>query len=293
MLKSIILSIVLCLSLTFAHAADKQILKQTEMMTVDKSGLMYHARMDTGAVNSSLHAVDLTIIGGAAKKMKQNIGKTVEFTTENEKGEKKRMKAEIVSTSTVKNSQGTETRYMVNLEIGFPDALKKVKVNLRDRSHMDYKLLIGRNFLKKDYIVDVSEKKTIGPIAKLNIKQANLIYNTRIDTGAVENSLHAVNLRIEKEDKTDMENNIGKMITFTTENDKGKKVDIRTKIRGTSLIRNAQGSEIRYMVRLSVGEPGQEFLVDVNLKDPIKMSHKLLIGRNWLQGHYMVDVSKK
>ena len=182
---------------------------------------------------------------------------------------------------------------MVNLEIGFPDALKKVKVNLRDRSHMDYKLLIGRNFLKKDYIVDVSEKKTIGPIAKLNIKQANLIYNTRIDTGAVENSLHAVNLRIEKEDKTDMENNIGKMITFTTENDKGKKVDIRTKIRGTSLIRNAQGSEIRYMVRLSVGEPGQEFLVDVNLKDRSKMSHKLLIGRNWLQGHYMVDVSKK
>ena len=89
MLKSIILSIVLCLSLTFAHAADKQILKQTEMMTVEKSGLMFHARMDTGAVNSSLHAVDLTIIGGAAKKMKQNIGKTVEFTTENEKGEKK------------------------------------------------------------------------------------------------------------------------------------------------------------------------------------------------------------
>ena len=44
---------------------------------------------------------------------------------------------------------------------------------------------------------------------------------------------------------------------------------------------------------LSVGEPGQEFQVDVNLKDRSKMGHKLLIGRNWLQGHYMVDVSKK
>ncbi|QIR14353.1 RimK/LysX family protein [Shewanella aestuarii] len=293
MIKNIIISVVLCLSLSSVFAAEKQILKQVETMTVAKSGLIYEARMDTGAANSSLHAIDLKVIGGADKKMKNNIGKMIEFTTENEKGEKKRIQAEIVDTSTVKNSQGTETRYIVKLDIGFADDLKRVHVNLRDRSHMDYKLLIGRNFLKKGYIVDVAEKKTIGPLAKLNVKQANLMFYTRIDTGAVENSLHAVNIRIENEDKNNMENNIGKMMTFTTENEHGKKVDVRTKIRGTSLIRNAQGSEIRYMVRLSIGEPGQEFLVDVNLKDRTKMTHKLLIGRNWLQGHYLVDVSKK
>ena len=93
MFKSITLLVVLCFSLSFANATEKQILKQKEVMTVAQSGLMYKARMDTGAVNSSLHAVDLEIIGGAAKKMKHNIGKMIEFTTENEQGEQKRLQA--------------------------------------------------------------------------------------------------------------------------------------------------------------------------------------------------------
>ncbi|QDE30985.1 MULTISPECIES: RimK/LysX family protein [Shewanella] len=294
MFKKIVISAVLCLLSMSVFASNKTtIVGQVEMMTVAKSGLMFQARMDTGAVNTSLHAVDLKIIGGTSKKMKNNIGKVIEFTTENEKGEKQRMQAEIVSTSSVKNSQGTETRYMVKLDVGFVGKQHNVHVNLRDRSHMNYKLLIGRNFLRRGYVVDVSHKKLIGPIADLSVKQTGLMFNTRIDTGAVENSLHAVNIHVEKENKTDMGNNIGKMITFTTENEKGEKVEVRTKVRGTSLIRNAQGTEARYMVRLSVGEPGKEFLVDVNLKDRSKMGYKLLIGRNWLQGHYLVDVSKK
>ncbi|MCL1143044.1 RimK/LysX family protein [Shewanella gaetbuli] len=293
MFRSIIFAVVLCLSISTAHAEDKQILKQVEVMTVSKSGLMYEARIDTGAAKSSLHAYDLKIIGGESEKMQHNIGKMIEFTTENERGEKQRLQSKIVSTSTVRNSQGIETRYIVKLEIGFADGLKEVEVNLRNRSHMDYKLLIGRNFLKHDYIVDVSEKKTIGPTAKISIVETGLLFSTRIDTGAVENSLHAVNMRIENEDKQDKENNVGKMLTFTTMNEKGDKVDVRTKIRDTSLIRNAQGSEVRYLVRLAVGEPGEEFFVDVNLKDRSKMGHKLLIGRNWLQGHYLVDVSLK
>ncbi|WP_394132103.1 RimK/LysX family protein [Shewanella maritima] len=276
-----------------AVAEPKKTLKQAEIMTVAGSDLMFAARMDTGASNSSLHAVDLTIVGGGDSDMKKNIGKHVSFTTMNEKGEKKRLEAKIVDTSTVKNSQGVETRYMVELDIGFKSALKTVKVNLRDREHMDYKLLIGRNFLKGSYVVDVSDKKFIGPVAKLSIVESGLNFKTRIDTGAVENSLHAIDMHIEDEDKTNMDNNIGKFITFTTENEKGESAQVRTRITNTSLIRNAQGSEIRYMVKLKIGEPGEEFMVDTNLRDRSKMSYKLLIGRNWLQGHYIVDVDIK
>ena len=89
----------------------------------------------------------------------------------------------------------------------------------------------------------------------------------------------------------DMEKNIGKVIHFMTENEKGESHVVKSRIVETSLIRNAQGSEIRYMVELNVGEPGQEYKVKVNLRDRSKMSYKLLIGRNWLQGHYIVDVS--
>ncbi len=271
-------------------AGDKAIIGSSELMSVAQTGLSYEARIDTGAVNTSLHAFDLEIEGGSEKKMKDNVGKTLIFTTENEEGLQKRLQAKIVKTSTVSNSQGRETRYMVDLKVGFPGKERKVRVNLRDRSHMDYKLLIGRNWLKDKYIVDVSEKKVIGPIAPISILESGLTFETRIDTGAVENSLHAVDLKVENGEK-DMEKNIGKRLSFTTENEKGESHRVNAMIVETSLIRNAQGSEIRYMVELTVGQPGQEYKVKVNLKDRSKMSYKFLIGRNWLQGHYMVDVS--
>lgn len=272
-------------------ANSKTIIRQVEEMTVSQSELIYQARIDTGAVNTSLHAVDIEIIGGSAETMEGNIGKLVEFTTENEQGDQQRLQAEIVKVSTVKNALGTESRYTVKLEVGFADSLQPLYVNLRDRSHMDYKLLIGRNFLKQKYVVDVASKKTIGPVAQLSIKQIGLVYNTRIDTGAGQNSLHAVNIKVENEDTQVMENNIGKMIRFDTENENGETVSFTTRIRGATLIRNAQGSEIRYTVRLSIGEPSKEYFVDVNLTDRSQMGYKLLIGRNWLQGHYVVDMS--
>lgn len=62
------------------------------------------------------------------------------------------------------------------------------------------------------------------------------MYNTRIDNGDVENSLHGVNIRVENEDKVNIENNIGKMVTFTIANEKAY---VRTKFRGSSLMPNA------------------------------------------------------
>ncbi|WP_076537521.1 RimK/LysX family protein [Shewanella sp. UCD-KL21] len=279
----------ICMSFS-SVAAEKQVLGQTEMMSVSQGGIVFEARMDTGAVNSSLHALNIKVLGGSAKKMKDNVGKTVSFTTENEKGQQQQLSAKIVGTSTVSNSQGTETRYAVKLPITFGDSNRTVKVNLRNRATMDYKLLIGRNWLKGKYVVDVSEQKLIGPTADISIVESGLIFDTRIDTGAVENSLHATNLHIIGEDKTNMESNVGKDVTFTTMNEKGEQAQVTARIHSTSLIRNAQGSEIRYMVTLTLGEPGQEFKVDVNLRDRSKMTYKLLIGRNWLQGYYIVDV---
>ncbi|MPY24277.1 hypothetical protein FM037_16290 [Shewanella psychropiezotolerans] len=272
-------------------AQDKTIIGPTAQMSVVETKLAFEARIDTGAVNTSLNAFDLQVEGGSAKKMKDNVGKMLHFTTENASGERQRLSAPIVRTSTVSNSQGRETRYMVWLHVGFDGKERKVLVNLRDRSHMDYKLLIGRSWLKGKYLVDVSDKKVIGPVAPIHIIETGLMFKTRIDTGAVENSLHAVDLKVDN-GVDNMNENIGKMLSFTTENEKGVSHRVKAMIVETSLIRNAQGSEIRYMVELNVGEPGQEYKVKVNLRDRSKMSYKLLIGRNWLQGHYLVDVER-
>ncbi|AZQ10753.1 RimK/LysX family protein [Shewanella khirikhana] len=279
------------LSLSASALADKAVVGQTTEINLPAAGLAMTARVDTGASVSSIHAFDIEVVGGAGKKMKDDIGKLVRFSTENAKGETQRLEARIVKVSTVSNSQGTESRYAVDLELAHDKDVRSIRVNLRDRGHMDYKLLLGRNWLEDTYVVDVAEKNVIGPRAPIHIVEADLTIDTRIDTGAVENSLHAVDLKIENENKTDMEANVGKKISFTTANEKGESRRVHSRIVETSLIRNAQGSEIRYMVELTLGEPGKEFKVKVNLKDRTDMTHKLLIGRNWLQGHYLVDVS--
>ncbi|QYJ84714.1 RimK/LysX family protein [Shewanella mesophila] len=288
MLKRLVLcSMLLSIS---AIAEEKAVIGPTAVMFVEETGLSYEARIDTGAANTSLNAFDIKIEGGSAEKMKDNVGKIIWFTTKNAKGEQKRLSSKIVKISTVSNSQGRETRYMVALNVRFDGKSRKVNVNLREREHMDYKLLIGRNWLKDRYIVDVADKRVIGPVAPISIVETGLVFETRIDSGAVENSLHAVDLKIEG-GVDDMELNVGKMLYFTTENEKGESHRVHARIAEVSLIRNAQGSEIRYMVELNVGEPGLEYKVKVNLRDRSKMTNKLLIGRNWLQGHYLVDVS--
>ncbi|WP_372873390.1 RimK/LysX family protein [Shewanella sp.] len=279
------------LFLSASALADKAVVGQTTEIQLSAAGFAMTARVDTGASVSSIHAFNIEVIGGAGRKMKDDIGKLVRFSTENGKGQVQRLEARIVKVSTVSNSQGTESRYTVELELVHDKDVRKVRVNLRDRGHMDYKLLLGRNWLEGNYLVDVAEQNVIGPRAPIHIVEADLTIDTRIDTGAVENSLHAVDLEIENENKTDMDANIGKKISFTTANEKGQTRRVYSRIIETSLIRNAQGSEIRYMVELTLGEPGKEFKVKVNLKDRTEMTHKLLIGRNWLQGHYLVDVS--
>ena len=90
-------------------AQDKTIIGPTAQMSVVETKLAFEARIDTGAVNTSLNAFDLQVEGGSAKKMKDNVGKMLHFTTENASGERQRLSAPIVRTSTVSNSQGRET----------------------------------------------------------------------------------------------------------------------------------------------------------------------------------------
>ncbi|GLP97894.1 RimK/LysX family protein [Paraferrimonas sedimenticola] len=142
-----------------AIAADtiphKQIIGPTAILSVSETGMQYDARIDTGAVETSIHAYGLSIENESANK-RENVGKTVRFTTENELGERKQMTGVITKTSLIRNSQGSEVRYKVELSVGRKGEERKIGVNLRDRSHMNYKLLIGRDWLSGEYLVDVS-----------------------------------------------------------------------------------------------------------------------------------------
>jgi len=137
-------------------AREKLTVGATEVIHVADADLDFVARIDTGARTTSINAQNIKIENPAADK-KDNVGKTITLEVINAKGEKRRIKSKVVKVLEVRNAQGTELRYMIPLTLRWHGIDKLIRVNLRDRSAMTYKLLIGRDWLKGDFIVDVEK----------------------------------------------------------------------------------------------------------------------------------------
>jgi hypothetical protein len=106
----------------------------TTVITEVSTGLPLPARVDTGATCCSIHCDELEI-KDAAPEPKDNIGKPVRFLIRHKEGDDED-KGEWVE--------------------GWEDVEKKVLVTLNDRQHMKYPVLLGRNFLRDDFLVNVS-----------------------------------------------------------------------------------------------------------------------------------------
>lgn len=140
-----------------SYGANKSVIGETAWIEISDVPFPFLSRIDTGARITSIHATNISIENGS-KTPKDNIGKQITFTTINREGLPHTLTTPIVKVSTVKNSQGIEQRYVVELILSWRTIQKKIAVNLRDRSHMSYKLLIGRNFLTSDFLVDVDRE---------------------------------------------------------------------------------------------------------------------------------------
>lgn len=90
----------------------------------------YIARIDTGATKSS---IDLKV----AKEL--GLGP-------------------VLHTKSFRSANGNSIRPIVKASIVVAKRSLKVKFSVVDRSHMRYKLLIGRNVLKRDFLIDPSRK---------------------------------------------------------------------------------------------------------------------------------------
>lgn len=97
--------------------------------TVEIEGKKFRARIDTGAKMSSL---DRKIF------KKFNLGKTIR-------------KAKI------KSSHGVSLRPVIRASVKIKDRKIKASFNLADRSQMKYRVLIGRNILRNDFLIDVTK----------------------------------------------------------------------------------------------------------------------------------------
>src|SRR5512136_1743874 len=107
------------------------------------------ARIDTGAAKSSLDAQGLRVHE-----------ETVEFRLPRKYG-RLLLRLPIIEWRHVRTPEGLERRPVVELEICLGFHRIRTPVNLADRSMVKYPLILGRTFLKENFVVDVKQRRTL------------------------------------------------------------------------------------------------------------------------------------
>ena len=131
----------------------------------DGKALRLLARIDTGAKTSSL---DATNIEQFERLFGDNTETWVRFTIEDSVNkEMVEVESKLVRTAKIKG-HGTESerRSIVKLWIQLGKVNKYVEFSLTDRSNFKYPVLVGRNFLDGEFVVDVSRKNITTPMSE-------------------------------------------------------------------------------------------------------------------------------
>ncbi len=123
---------------------------------IDEAALEFSARFDTGATISSINARDIEVVGGSGTPQRSDKGKRVRFTLENASGQNARVEATIDQVRGITTSDCRELRYHVYLTVIYDGAPYRLLMNLNDRRDSKDKLLLGRNWLRHGFVVDVS-----------------------------------------------------------------------------------------------------------------------------------------
>ena len=122
------------------------------------------AKIDTGAKTSSLHAFDIQA------DTQKNI---VQFTVHPVQGDTKitiPCQATIVDTRNVMSSNGhIEPRYVIKTPIILGEKQWKIEVTLSNRDPLQYRMLLGREALKKRVLVDPQHDSLLCKIRKKDI----------------------------------------------------------------------------------------------------------------------------
>ena len=112
---------------------DRQIIGLTENITIigSKTNKKVIARIDTGATKSSIDKELATQLG---------LGPTLRTTM-------------------IRSANGRSQRNLVKATIKIGDKEINTEFSVADRTHMRYRVLIGRNILTKGFIIDPNEKE--------------------------------------------------------------------------------------------------------------------------------------
>ena len=133
------------------------------------------AKIDSGAKTSSIHANRIKVFEEDGKRMVSfwiyPIQKTTQYRI--------KCTAPLVDQRLVSDSGGhREKRYVIKTTLGFNDGKEKeIEITLADRKTMAFRMLLGREAMKKcSMIVDPSSSCCLG---KMKNKDAKLLYSDK------------------------------------------------------------------------------------------------------------------
>lgn len=148
--------------------SEKRVVGAVAVVTEVSTGLPFSARIDTGAGSCSLH-VEKVEIKNEARKALANIGKSIRFLIKNDQGQTAWMESKVAGVVRVHSSAlkdgDYDRRYKVRLTFKLADVSKEVLVTLKDRNDMAFPMLVGRDFLSRDFLVDVDVDNREEPLA--------------------------------------------------------------------------------------------------------------------------------
>jgi hypothetical protein len=129
------------------------VLGEIERVLVDPPSLVLEARLDTGATGSTIDARN-------AREFERD-GKTwVKFTlVDPAKGTPTEISRPVVRSTVVKGS--STKRYVVTLHVRLGEIAQFTEFALADRSGQGHPVILGRNFLRDQAVVDVSRRFTL------------------------------------------------------------------------------------------------------------------------------------
>jgi hypothetical protein len=128
-----------------------------ENAVIYPGNILVKAKVDTGARHSSLHCECKTIV-------KKDGERYIRFSIKNFKGKRVELERKVYRVATIKrHHERRQQRDVIKLAICLGNTLKQVEVNVVDRSGFNYQLLIGRSFLKNDFVVDPALKFVHAP----------------------------------------------------------------------------------------------------------------------------------
>jgi hypothetical protein len=135
------------------HAEDKTktLIGGVEEVVLFPWGVKLPARIDTGAALTSLDVRDLTVKNKVAQfRLPEKYGNLL-------------IKLPVIRHCDIRSSGFRERRPVVEIELCVGSRHLRVQVNLSNRSHLDYPLILGRNVLNLGFIVDSAQEKILPP----------------------------------------------------------------------------------------------------------------------------------